>query len=86
MPARLQVPTCKCNFLFNDGGRCEGVQNIVLMALLFAVLMSACFVAVYCRKVKKRLRRQSQRNSYYEDVIQDKNSELVQLQVFLTCA
>ena len=80
------MPTCKCDFLFNDGERCQGVQNIVLMTLLFVVLMSACFVALYCRKVKKRLRRQSRQASYYEDVIQDKNSELVQLQVFSTLA
>ena len=75
------VPSCDCIYMFDDGKRCKGMRNAMLVFLLLLIFAVGVGVLVYCRKTKRRLRRQSHRVNYYEDVIQEKDEELVR-QIF----
>ena len=71
------VPSCDCIYMFDDGKRCKGIRNAMLVFLLLLIFAVGVGVLIYCRKTKRRLRRQSHRVNYYEDVIQEKDEELV---------
>lgn len=73
-------PTCECDFMFDDSGRCEAVQNLVLVVLLGFIILVGCTFVVYWRRQKKQRNKLVIRNQIYEDTLQERNDELLQLQ------